>query len=307
MGTQWQGRLEQAAGLLPGPLRQSIASLPQSQREQAEEIRLRVGRPLSVNVGGEELSPPGGCPVTEGDLRFVLELASQSSVHTVLDKMRSGFLTVRGGHRIGICGTAVVRGGEMESFRYISSMAIRIAREVRGIAGPLLDRLLDGGRLRSTLILSPPGQGKTTLLRDLIRSLSQGEGGAALRVGVADERGELAATYRGMPQMDLGPRTDVLDGCPKAEGLMLLLRGMNPQVLAVDEITAEADLHALLAAAGCGASLLATAHGTAPEQLARRPLYRTLLAEGLFERFILIEGHGLARRYLVRDGEGRPC
>lgn len=307
MRTQWQGRLEQAASLLPSPLRQSVASLPQAQREQTEEIRLRVGRPLALNIGGEEFSPPGGSPVTEGDLRFVLELASQASVHTVLDKMRQGFLTVRGGHRIGICGTAVVRGGEMESYRYISSLAIRIAREVRGIAVPLLDRLVDGDRMRSTLILSPPGQGKTTLLRDLIRALSQGEGGAAFRVGVADERGELAATYRGMPQMDLGPRTDVLDGCPKAQALMLLLRGMNPQVLAVDEITAEEDLHALLAAAGCGTSLLATAHGTTPEQLSRRPLYRTLLSERLFERFVLIDTSGAQRRYQVLDRGGAPC
>lgn len=159
--------------------------------------------------------------------------------------------------------------------------------------------LCDGGRFASTLILAPPGMGKTTLLRDLIRALSSGEGCPPHRVSLADERGEVAALYRGVPQLDVGPGTDVMEGCPKAMALMLLLRGMGPQVLAADEITAPEDVKALLTAAGCGVSLLATAHGESREDLRRRPLYRPLLEEGIFRRLVLIDGQGDARRYRV--------
>ena len=152
---------------------------------------------------------------------------------------------------------------------------------------------------QSTLLLSPPGGGKTTLLRDLIRAVSDGEGGPALRVGVADERGELAAMYQGEPQFSIGRQTDVLDGCPKGPALLMLLRGMNPQVLAADEITAPEDAAALEMAANCGVSLLCTAHAGSLEELKARPLYRRLLDEGLFRRLVIIERAGRERRYPV--------
>ena len=303
MPGNWEGQFEQAAALLPRPLRQGLFTLPQSQKERVEEIRLRVGRPVSLNLGGRETDIPGGGTVTEGDLRLVLEMASQASVHTVLDKIRSGFVTIAGGHRMGICGTVVARDGTVESVRHLTSLAIRVAKEVRGVAQPLLPQLIEGGKPLSTLIISPHGMGKTTLLRDLIRLLSQGAGTDPMRVSVVDERGELAAVYRGIPQMDLGPHTDILDGCPKAEGLMILLRGMNPQVLAVDEITAPGDLRALMDAAGCGVSLLATAHGSSLAQLRQRPLYHAMLREGLFQRVVSICSEGGQRHYQVLAAE----
>ena len=220
---------------------------------------MRVGWPLAA-VFPEGERPLGGPPVAVEELEQLLEIASRASVHAVLDQVRQGYLTLEGGHRIGLCGTAVCRAGEVQA------LPGAVLRQPPGgpadprAAAPVLDGLCPGGRLTDTLILSPPGLGKTTLLRDLIRRVAQGEGCEPLRVGLADERGEVAALHGGRPQLEVGRRTDVVEGCPKAQGLMLLLRAMNPQVLAADEITAPEDVRALALAAGCGVTLLATAH-----------------------------------------------
>lgn len=300
---------DEAAGLLPYDLRRWAASVPEGDKAMAEEFRLRAGRGLMLSCPGGERPVPGAPPITAADLGMVLEIASQASAHTVLDRVQSGFVTVKGGHRVGICGSAVVKDGEIHNLRQLSSMAIRIAREVPDAGAEVLPQLVEGGRLQSALVLSPPGAGKTTLLRDLIRRVSDGMGAPPLRVGVADERGELAAMYGGVPMNDLGARTDVMDGCAKGAGLMMLLRGMNPQVLAADEITAAEDVEALEQAAGCGTALLCTAHGGGAEDLWRRPLYRRLLAAGVFQKVVLIRLDGGKRRYQVSDlrGEGERC
>ena len=291
---------EQAAQVLPLRLRQEALSLPEGDRVRAEELRLRTGWPMTALVNGCE-RPLGGPPVEQGELEQLVEIASQASLHTVLDQVRRGYLTVEGGHRIGLCGTAVLREGEIHSLRSLSSANVRIARQAVGAAAPVLDRLCPDGRLEDTLILAPPGLGKTTLLRDLVRSVSEGEGCVPLRVSLADERGEVAALYRGCPQLEVGRRTDVAEGCPKAQGLMLLLRAMNPQVLAVDEITAPEDVRALTTAAGCGVTLLATAHGEDRADLERRSVYRALLEEGLFRFLVRIRREGEKRIYTVEE------
>lgn len=284
---------DRAAELLPREMRYAVSKLPLEQRARAEEFRLRAGRGLSVQGAGSEypITNGQGLLVYQSDLRHVLEIATQASAHSALEQVRHGFFTVKGGHRIGLCGTAVVKDGEVTNLKDLSSLAIRIAKQVPGVAKPILSQLLDNGTFCSTLIISPPGCGKTTMLRDLICTLSNGEislGLQGLRVGVADERGEVAAMYGGLPQMDVGPRTDVLDGCPKAAGMLLLLRGMNPQVLAADEITAPEDCGALEMAANCGVSLLATAHCADREELMRRPMYRKLLKRGVFQRLVIL-------------------
>lgn len=290
----------QAVRALPPRLREEALSLPEQDRARVEELRLRAGWPMTALIDGAE-RPLGGPPVAVEELERLVEIASGASLHTVLDQVRRGYLTFEGGHRIGLCGTAVLREGEIHSLRAVSSADLRIARQVRGAAGPVLDRLCPGGRLADTLILAPPGLGKTTLLRDLIRSVSEGEGCVPLRVSLADERGEVAAMYNGRPQLEVGRRTDVAEGCPKAQGLMLLLRAMNPQVLAVDEITAPEDVKALITAAGCGVTLLATAHGEGRAGLERRPLYRPLLEEGLFRFLVRIRREGERRAYTVEE------
>ncbi len=302
-------RFEQAAELLPREMRYALLRLTERERAAAEEIRLRAGRGLSVVCGREErfVVNGQGLQVYRSDLELVLQLATQASAHTALERVRSGYLTVRGGHRIGLCGTAVVRDGIVTNLDRLSSLAIRIAREVRGAAASVLPSLVTEDGMESTLLLSPPGAGKTTLLRDLIRCLSSGEGCTPLRVGLADERGEVAAVYDGLPQMDVGPRTDVLDACPKAEGLLMLLRGMNPQVLAADEITAPEDCAAFQMAANCGVTLLATAHAASAEELLRRPLYRGLLEQRCFTRLVTIRLTASGRDYRVEPLPALPC
>lgn len=289
----------QAAQVLPLSLRGEALALPEDKQGRAEELRLRVGRPMTVVFPQGEL-PLGTNPVTGRELEQLLELASRASVHTVADQLRRGYLTVEGGHRVGLCGTPVLRDGQIHGLGRLSSAAIRVARQVTGAAAPVERELLDTeGKLCSTLILAPPGAGKTTLLRDLIRMTSQGEGMVPQRVAVADERGEVAALWNGVPQLDVGERTDVLEGCPKAQALMMLLRAMNPQVLAADEITAPEDVAALTSAAGCGVKLLATAHGSGREDLSRRPLYRQLMEARVFERLLLIRMEKGHRSYRV--------
>ena len=279
--------LAAVAEVLPNALADRLSGLGTEERCRVEELRLRRGFPITVLLPDGEC-PLGGPPVMEQDLREVLERASRASAHTVLEQTKNGFVTLKGGHRIGLCGTVSRRDGEITSLRYLSSLSIRVARAVEGQAPELLPQLTENGAFVSTVILGPPGSGKTTLLRELIRILSDGHGIPPHRVGVADERGEIAALWQGEAQFHVGRQTDVLDGCPKAEGLSILLRGMNPQVLAADEITHPADVTAMVEAAGCGAALLATAHGGSLSDLKRRPVYRSLLFEGVFRRAILI-------------------
>ena len=287
-------KLNGAAEVLPFALRQALDRLDGKWEPQTEELRLRVGYPMTVNLGNREAETDGPA-VTEAHLYTVLENASQASAHTVLDQVRHGFVTLKGGHRIGLCGTVVTEDGRIRNLRNLSSLSVRVAKPVCGPAKEILPKLMQGGALCGTLILAPPGVGKTTLLRDLIRTLSDG----GLRIAVADERSEIAALWNGVPQMDVGRHTDVLEGCPKGAGMLLLLRGMNPQVIAVDEITEPADVQAVGEVCGCGVSVLATAHGGSREDLIRRPVYRELLNMRVFERVVILERHGSARKMKV--------
>jgi len=278
--------LERAEKLLPAHIRRLTEKMPERRRIRTEEIRLRIGRaPSLVLPEGEEALE--GRPVSAEDLVCVLEAATSASLYAAADSLRSGYITAPGGYRIGICGSGVMKNGELTGLRHISSLAIRIPHEVLTAADDIADELQPGRECRSMLILSPPGGGKTTLLRDIVRRISSGPSG--VRVALADERSEVAAVCGGVPQLNVGVRTDVIDACPKAQAVMMLVRSMRPEVIAMDEITAPEDISAIEAAANCGVGLLATAHAGGIADLRTRPLYRRLLSTGIFTDAAVIE------------------
>ncbi len=279
---------DQVCALLPPQLRRSAQAMPGLVQRKVEEVRLRCGRVPTVVVGGDELPLPCAGEVTRRDLELTVEIATQASAHAALERVRQGWFTVRGGHRIGLCGSVAAEEGKVKNLRCLSSLNIRVAHAVPGCGEGPLRALVRDGVFPSTLILAPPGGGKTTLLRELVRLLSTGCRVPPVRVGLCDERGEVAALWEGVPQFDVGARTDVLEGCAKAQGLMMLLRGMNPQLLCCDEITDPADCAALEQCALCGVKLLATIHAGGVDELTRKSLYRELLGRGIFEKAVVL-------------------
>ena len=253
-----------------------------------EELRFRIGQPISV-VTAKETIRLNGQAVCPRHLDHLLERACGSSMHMSAESLREGYLQTASGCRIGFCGRLLEEGNVL---REITSASIRIPHAALGCAKHVADQMLREGVL-NTLILSPPGCGKTTLLRDLIRLLSE----SGMRICVADERGELAGICGRTFGFDLGPNTDVMTGGRKAESAMRLLRAMNPQLIAFDEITAPEDLDMIRQTAGCGVRLLATAHAASREAMERRPLYRQLLESGFFCQAIWIRMRAGKRDY----------
>lgn len=271
----WKGRMDVQdgiLGILPPAYRQALGTI---QLQDAEELRLRAGYPPTVLRQGKEQpffpATGGGC-VTQEDLQRTLMAASSQSQYAVQTQLAQGFVSLPGGVRMGVCGSVILHGGQPAGIREISSLAIRLPHDIRHDAKILLPHLTD-----SCLICGAPGSGKTTLLRSCIRALSE----TGRRVGVADERMELAG-QPGAGQWRLGAHTDVLSGGCKAEAMLMLLRGMNPEWIAVDEITAPADLQSIRHLAGCGVRLLATVHASDLQTLSRRPLLQAILRQGIF-------------------------
>jgi len=297
--------------MLPETIRHIIDSTGIDEKS-LREIRLRTGRGLMIDTAeGERLLGKYGVfvrkeqdayRVTGEDIKVALELMTSYSVYAYEEELRQGFFTVEGGHRVGVAGCAVTENGRVLRLNYISFLNLRIAHECKGCSQELFQMLFGEGTYYHTLLFAPAGCGKTTYLRDLIRILSD-EG---KRVGVADERSELAACYHGIPQHDIGLRTDVMDGCSKAEAMRMLLRSMTPEILAADEIGLFEDAEAIRAASGSGCKVLASAHGGTLEELQKNPMLRELWEERRFERYVRLEkkGNGFGVR-TVYDAEGK--
>ena len=280
-----------AAGLLPERLQAALLALSPERRAAAEEFRLRADRGFSITVGGREQTVL--TPVSHQEVAETVVRAAKGSLHSAAESLRRGYLTAPGGHRVGVCGSAALDGTAVAGLRAFTSVSVRIAKEVRGIAAPIARLALDRRR-DSFLILSPPGAGKTTLLRELVREVSE----RGLRVGVADERSELAGCFGdGGMAFDLGRRTDVLDGVPKGEGALMLLRSMSPSVIAMDEITGEQRV--LEQIAGCGVAVYATMHAWESDD---REENRFRDLKSIFQWAVLIKTDGGGNRcYEVKE------
>lgn len=283
--------------IFPAGLRERMAKISLLE-DGYTEVRLRCNAPLILHKGKEEFFLHNHTGLTKnaavayetgvGEIREMMEYISNFSVYAYEDEMRQGFLTIQGGHRVGICGKAVMQDKKMKTIRNISFLNIRLAREKKGCADKIMPYLFEKGRLCHTLIVSPPGCGKTTLLRDVIRQLSNG----GFKIGVVDERSEIAACYHGVPQNDLGIRTDVLDGCTKTTGVELLLRAMSPEVIAVDELGGEDDVAMAKKSIYCGCKLLATAHGEGREDWFLKGGRTERVNDIPFERYIFLKAEG---------------
>ena len=285
-----------AVKLLPPNLRDCALKTPQRIAERAEEIRLRAGKRMSYVVEDREIEVAERHQITPNELQIVLEIATRASAHSYTDSIKMGFVTAEGGCRIGLCGTVAADNENVKGLRRISSICIRIPHEKRGCAEEIFEELIEDG-FKSTIIISPPGGGKTTLLRELTRLLSD----SGTRIALVDERNEVAGTFEGRPYFDVGLSTDVLSCAPKGAGVMMVLRSMAPQVIAFDEITAPADIEAAVLAANCGVSLLTTAHASSSEEMRRRPLYKRMIEEGLFRRVVVIRNERGIRNYTVEE------
>lgn len=281
---------------------------------EPEEIRLRIGQPVMVigktreyfwNLEQERLQrgvQDAYC-WTEADMKEILSRMSQYSMYALEEEIRRGFFTMQGGHRIGLVGKTVCEKGKITAMRNISGLNIRIAREKKGCARRMLSYIRKEEEIHNALIMSPPGAGKTTMLRDCIRLLSNGEEQIeGKKIGVVDERSEIAASFQGIPQNDLGIRTDVLDCCPKAEGMRLLLRSMSPQIIAVDELGGKEDYQAVEEVLHCGCRILGTMHVGSVNELKEKIYLSSWLERGLFERFVfLVKSPKGERQFSVYD------
>ncbi|MED5017559.1 stage III sporulation protein AA [Paenibacillus chibensis] len=309
--------------LFPDRIKSILLQLPDGDLGRLEEIRIREGRPLEVNgsgghrfvtgIGMFTLEEDKAYKPDRSDTRTFLDLISNHSLYTLEEELRKGFITVPGGHRIGLSGRTVLSGGRVEHIRDISGFNVRIAKEIQGAANEMMPYLYDvkEKRMRHTLILSPPQHGKTTLLRDIARQISRGGSLIAdpppqgIKVGIIDERSEIAGSLHGVPSFDVGPRTDVMDACPKAEGMMMMIRSMSPDVLIVDEIGREEDAEAVTEALHAGITVIASAHGSGPEQLRNRPAMRRLMEERMFEMYVILHRSGGRTSFRLLDRQMR--
>ncbi len=292
-------RFSHAAQCLSRPIAGLLEPLPVAVKAQTQEIRLRAGQPLALHNGQKHLfvgmdnalyeAPGSRCYiVTPQDVQECFQALCEYSVHTHSHEIKSGYIAIKGGHRAGICGTAVFSDKELHTLRDITSINLRIAKEIPGAAAVLAQRLASGPY--GLLLAGPPSSGKTTLLRDLGRQLGGGSGGNYYKIAVVDERGELAASVGGQPQNDLGCCADVLTGYRKGEGILIALRTLSPQVILCDEIGTHEEIEAVEAGLNSGVAVIASVHTSTAAELLTRPQTRRLLYTGAFEEIVVLQG-----------------
>jgi stage III sporulation protein AA len=310
LGEWWiQGEpyMESVLALLPKKIQNQLLRVPPEILLKSEELRIRVGRPLEIILDGEPHFIP--YEVSTQDAEQLLSHLSQFSLYTLEEELKRGYITIAGGHRVGLAGKVILEKGAVKAIRDISSFNIRIARQKIGVAESFIPYLYNE-TWQHTLIIGAPQTGKTTILRDIARIMSTGNEPLkikAQKVGIVDERSEIAGCVHGVPQLKFGNRVDILDGCPKAEGMMMMIRSMSPDVLVVDEIGRSEDSIAVLDAVNAGIKLICSTHGHTFTDIKKRPFIADLLSQNIFERFIEIKRDGKGNRgYRILNEQGQP-
>jgi stage III sporulation protein AA len=279
--------MDDLKNVLPINLLRLIEDRPDASKLQ--EIRLKCNKPVMLNVDNKEVIL--NYITNQNEINNIFNKISNFSVYAFEEDIKQGFITIRGGHRIGVTGHWVNDDGAIKSLKSVFSINIRIAREIIGCSNGLLPHVVKGDKVYNTILVSPPKCGKTTLLRDLVRNISNGYlkyNITGKKVCVIDERSEIAACHMGIPQMDVGVRTDIYDNCLKYVGLMMAIRCMSPEVIVCDEIGTDRDVEAIVSAFNCGVNIISTIHGNNEDDLYSRPVFKKLLENKVIEKIIVL-------------------
>lgn len=295
-----------------------LIKIPYSYKEKVEEIRLRNGKPLIISYENKDrfITCHGKVSqymdkaliIKEDHIQSTFQKISNYSVYAYEEEIRNGYITIKGGHRVGIGGKVIYGSMGIETIKDISSLNIRIAREKKKISDHIIQYLVENNTdFYNTLIISSPQCGKTTLLRDIVRNLSNGFGllsEKGFKISVIDERSEIAGVHKGIAQNDIGLRTDILDGCLKSDGIMMAIRSMSPDIIAVDEIGSKRDVESIHEALKAGIKLIATIHGSSIEEVQSKSSMEDLFKEKIFDRFIILDrSNGVGTIKKIISGE----
>lgn len=270
--------------IIPGSIVDYITK--NNEMNNVQEIRFRINKPCIIQCKDREHVTD--VIISKEEMGAILQKISNYSVYAFEEDIKQGFITFKGGHRIGLCGECVIENRKIKTIKNISSLNIRISREIIGCADGLLPYLIEDGKILNSIIISPPKCGKTTLLRDLARIISSGNKITGKKISLMDERSEIAACASGVPQMNVGIRTDVFDGCIKSEGIMMAIRSMSPEVIICDEIGTLKDVESILMAYNCGVNLICSIHGDSLEDYINRLVFKELIESNIFKRGILL-------------------